>query len=161
VVTTIVAQVNGVNPDGNAVFGLIGLSATGSLTGNLGAGIDAKGNVFIVEQSPNIAQTIVPVGMDKGYTGGSILMKFVVDAQGVRVTAPGFDSGEVSFSKDLNNLSMNTAFPNGAVPALVAASQPNEKGGTASFQSISVITASGGVRRTGGRAHRGGRLAPV
>ena len=47
VVTTIVAQVNGVNPDGNATFGLIGLSATGSLTGNLAAGIDAKGNVFI------------------------------------------------------------------------------------------------------------------
>ena len=50
-------------------------------------------------------------------------------------------------------------FPNGAIPALVAASQPNEKGGAASFQSISVSTASGGVRLTGRRADRGGRLA--
>jgi hypothetical protein len=143
VVTTIVAQVNGVNPVGNAIFGLIGLSATGSLTGDLAAGIDDNGDVFIVEQAPHIAQTIVPVGVDKGYTGGSILMTFVVNAQGVRVTAPGFDSGEVSFSKDLQGFSLATAFGNGAIPALVGASQPNTKGGSARFRSISVSTALG------------------
>jgi hypothetical protein len=141
VVTTNQAQINGVNPAGNAIFGLIGLSSTGSLTGYLAAGIDEKGNVFIVEQDPSIKQTIVPLGRDKSYKGGSILITFNVDLFGLEVRAPGFDSGKVFFNQKLNNFSLAAAFSNGAIPALVAASQPTEKGGSASFESISVSTA--------------------
>jgi hypothetical protein len=143
VVTTIQAQINSVNPDGNAIFGLLGLSASGSQTGYLAAGIDAQGNIFIVVQDPSIPPTIVPIGVDTSYKGGSILMNFIINSTGVEVTAPGFNSGEVLFSKDLNNFSLKAAFSNGAIPALVGASQPNEKGGSASFGSIGVSTAPG------------------
>jgi hypothetical protein len=143
VVTTNQAQINSVNTNGNAIFGLIGLNNSGSLTGNLAAGIDAHGNVFIVEQDPSIPQTIVPIGVDKGYSGGSILLNFIVNSTGVEVTAPGFNSGEVLFNKDLHNFSLASAFSNGAIPTLVAASQPNETGGSASFGSITVSTALG------------------
>ena len=143
VVTTNQAQINSVNANGNAIFGLIGLNNSGSLTGFLAAGIDAHGNVFIVEQDPSIAQTIVPIGVDKGYSGGSILLNFIVNSTGVEVTAPGFNSGEVLFSKDLHNFSLAAAFSNGAIPTLVGASQPTEKGGLASFGSITVSTALG------------------
>jgi hypothetical protein len=143
VVTINQAQINGVNPAGNAIFGLIGLSSTGSLTGYLAAGIDEKGHVFIVEQDPSIKQTIVPLGTDKSYKGGSILIKFNVDLFGLEVRAPGFDSGKVLFSDPkLNNFSLAAAFSNGAIPALVAASQPGTSGvGSASFGSITVSTA--------------------
>ena len=59
-----------------------------------------------------------------------------------QVTAGTFNSGKVSFSKVLGNFSMNTAFPKGAVTAVVAASQPTDKkgGGSASFESINVST---------------------
>jgi hypothetical protein len=141
VVTTNQAQINGVNPAGNAIFGLIELSTTGSLTGYLAAGIDAQGHIFIVEQDPSIKQTIVPLGTDKSYKGGSILIEFNVDLFGLEVRTPGFDSGKVLFSNQkLNNFSLAAAFNNGAIPALVAASQPTEKGGSASFESISVST---------------------
>ena len=142
-VTTSQAQIKGVNEDGNAIFGLIGLSASGSLTGYLAAGIDAHGNIFIVEQAASIAQTIVPIGVIKGYTGGSIALTFIVNSQGVQVTAPGFKSGEVPF-KSLHNFSLAAAFGDGAIPALVGASQPQEKGGSATFASIRVSTALGG-----------------
>src|SRR5262249_1720866 len=141
VVTINQAQINGVNPAGNAIFGLIGLSSTGSLTGYLAAGIDEKGNVFIVEQDPSLKQTIVPLGRDKSYTGGSILIKFNVGSTGIEVRAPGFDSGKVFFNQKLNNFSLAAAFSNGAIPALVGASQPNQKGGSARFGSINVSTA--------------------
>jgi hypothetical protein len=144
VMTTSTVQINNVNGNGNAIFGLIGLDSTGtSLIGELGAGIDIHGNVFIVEyqKNPSINQTIVPIGVVKGYTGGSMLLNFIVNSMGVEVTAPGFNSGEILFSKDLNGFSLAAAFSNGAIPALVAASQPNEKGGLASFASINVVTA--------------------
>jgi hypothetical protein len=47
---------------------------------------------------------------------------------------------EFYFAQNLDNFSMRTAFPNGAVPALVAASQPTQKGGSATFESITVTT---------------------
>jgi hypothetical protein len=50
-------------------------------------------------------------------------------------------SGEILFSKDLHGFSPAAPFSNGAIPALVGASQPNETGGSASFGSINVITA--------------------
>jgi hypothetical protein len=142
VVTTDQVQINGVNSNGNAIFGFIGLSSTGSLTGYLAAGIDAHGNVFVVEQDSSIPQTIVPIGVDQIYKGGPIQLTFIVNAKGVQVMAPGFNSGEVSF-KNLNNFSLAAAFGNGAIPALVGASQPNEKGGSAIFGSIKVSTALG------------------
>jgi hypothetical protein len=57
------------------------------------------------------------------------------------VTVQSFNSGEIHFSKDLLGFSLAAAFSNGAIPAIVAASQPNEKGGLVSFSSISVATA--------------------
>jgi hypothetical protein len=85
----------------------------------------------------------VPIGVDKGYKGGAIVMNFIVNAVGVEVMAPGFNSGEVLFSKTVDNFSLKTAFSNGAIPALVGASQPKATGGSASFASISVTTALG------------------
>jgi hypothetical protein len=144
VVTTSQAQINSVNANGNAVFGLIGLNASGSLMGYLAAGIDANGNVVIVVQDPSINPTIKAIGVVKDYTGGSILVNFIVTSTGVEVTAPGFNPnkpGEISFSNDLYGFSLAAAFANGAIPALVAASQPSEKGGLANFASINVVTA--------------------
>ena len=128
---------------GNAVFGLIGPTAT-ALAGELAAGIDGGGNVFVVVFDPAqkiSQQTIVPVGVDKGYTGGPVTMTFSINSTGVQITAGSTKFRVFSFSKDLDNFSLKTAFPNGAVPALVAASQQGQKGGAASFQSISVSTA--------------------
>jgi hypothetical protein len=50
-------------------------------------------------------------------------------------------SGEVLFNKVLNNFSLAAALSNMAIPALVGASQPDKKGGSASFESIHVVTA--------------------
>jgi hypothetical protein len=128
---------------GNAVFGLLGLKGT-ALAGELAAGIDAQGTVFVVLYDPaqKISQTtVVPVGVDKGYTGGPVTMTFSINSTGVQITAGSTQFPALSFSKDLDNFSLNTAFPNKAVPALVAASQPQQKGGSASFASISVSTA--------------------
>ncbi len=138
VVTTIQAQINNVNQAGNAVFGLIGLSSTGTQTGDLAAGIDAQGNVVIVEQEAGISQ-IVPVKTDASYKGGSIQMTFVISSAGVEVKAPGYDSGVLSF-KSLSNFSLTTAFGTEAIPALVAANQPKATKGAASFGSINVTT---------------------
>jgi hypothetical protein len=163
VMTKMTAQISQISssPLGNAVFGLLGLNGT-ALVGELAAGIDAQGNVFAVVYDPaqKISQpTIVPVGVDKGYTGGAVTMTFSINSTGVQITAGSTTFPMLSFSKDLDNFSLNTAFPKGAIPALVAASQPKQKGGAASFQSINVSTGSGGVRPTGLRAHRGGTLA--
>jgi hypothetical protein len=71
VVTTIKAQISSVSVSpqvGNAVIGLLGLNGTPQ-PGNLAAGIDAQGNVFIVEYdlAQKIKQpNIVLVGVDKG-----------------------------------------------------------------------------------------------
>ena len=101
-------------------------------------------HVFVVVFDPAqeiSQQTIVQVGVDKGYTGGPVTMTFSINSTGVQITAGSTKFRAFSFSKDLDNFSLKTAFPNGAVPALVAASQPDQKGGAASFQSISVSTA--------------------
>jgi hypothetical protein len=143
--TTIQALVKGVspNPVGNAVCGLLGLPNGNGPTGYLAAGIDANGVVFIVEQqqNPKVAQTIVPIGQVANYNHGQILLNFIINSTGVVVSAGTFNSGEISFSKKLNNFSLTAAFGDGAVPALVGASQPTQKGGSASFASISVSTA--------------------
>jgi hypothetical protein len=143
--TTIQAQVKGVSssPVGNAICGLLGLPNGNGPTGYLAAGIDANGVVFIVEQqqNPKIAQTSVPIGQVASYNRGLILLSFTINSTGVVVSAGAFNSGEISFSKELNNFSLNAAFGGGAVPALVGASQPKQKGGSASFVWISVSTA--------------------
>ena len=130
---------------GNAICGLLGLPNGNGPTGYLAAGIDANGLVFIVEQqqNPKIEQTIVPTVRFANYNHGPSLLTFTIKSTGVVVSAGAFNSGEISFSKNLNNFSLNAAFGNGAVPALVGASQPNQKGGSATFASISVSTASG------------------
>jgi hypothetical protein len=144
VATTIQAQVKIVSssPVGNAICGLLGLPNSNGPTGYLAAGIDANGVVFIVEQqqNPKIAQTIVPIGKVANYNHGPILLTFTINSVGVVVSAGAFNSGEISFSKDLNNFSLKAAFGDGAVPALVGASQPTEEGGSASFEWIKVIT---------------------
>jgi hypothetical protein len=145
VATMIQAQIKSVSPSpvGNAICGLLGLPNSDGPTGYLAAGIDANGVVFIVEQqqNPTIAQTIVRIGKISGYSGGPILLSLTINSTGVEVTASGFSSGEIPFSTMLNKFSLAAAFGNGAVPALVGASQPQEKGGWASFASIRVGTA--------------------
>jgi hypothetical protein len=141
---TIQAQVKGVSssPVGNAICGLLGLPNGNGPTGYLAAGIDANGVIFVVEQqqNPKIAQTVVPIGQLANYNHGAILLNLTINSTGVVVSAGAFNSGEISFSKQLNNFSLKAAFGDGAVPALVGASQPTKKGGSASFASISVST---------------------
>jgi hypothetical protein len=151
-VTTITAQISGISVSphlGNAIFGLLGPNGT-AMPGNLAAGIDGQGNVFIVEYDPaqKIAQpNVVRVGVIQGYAGSSpVTLNFTINSGGVQISAV-TSAGttkfrEFTFAKDLHNFSMKTAFPNGAIPALVAASQPKDKGGSANFESISVSTAS-------------------
>jgi hypothetical protein len=143
--TTIVAQINSVNANGNAIFGLIGLNARDSSAGYLAAGIDAHGNVFIVASiAPTLNLTPKLIGVVKSYSGQSITLTFTINAMGVEVDGGGFQSGLIPF-KDFSNFSLAAAFPNGnARPALGAASQPNQKGGSASFGSIKVSTDLGG-----------------
>jgi hypothetical protein len=150
-VTDTMVTINSVNTDGNAIFGVIGFSATGSPTGYIAAGIDAKGNVFIVEQEQGI-QANVPIGKDSNYNGGMIQMDFKINDVNpkdpyVEVTAPGFDSKPVYFSSKLDNFSLATAFGNGAVPALVGASQPTTFDGSASFAKVTVSTQATARRR--------------
>jgi hypothetical protein len=143
VVTTIQAQIQSINAGGNAIVGLIGVPAGTSLPGYLAAGIDSHGNAFIVEQAPQIPEKTVPIGVVKNYSGGGILLNFIIDSSGVEVIAGGFDSGKVDFNQQLNNFWIDSAFPTGAIPALVAASQPGEKGGSAIFGLIHVATDAG------------------
>jgi hypothetical protein len=143
--TTIKAQISsiGVKPVGNAIFGLLGPNGKPQ-PGELAAGIDGTGVVFIVEYDPaqKIKQpAIVPVGMLTGYTGHSpVTMTVKIDSGGVTITAGTTTFRKFTFAKDLNNFSLKTAFPNGAIPALVAASQQGQTGGTASFESITVTS---------------------
>ena len=133
-VTTIKAQISsvGVKPVGNAIFGLLGPNGNPQ-PGELAAGIDGTGVVFIVEYDPaqKISQpTIVRVGTLTGYTGHSAVnMTLTIDSGGVQITAGTTKFRKFTFLKDLNKFSLNTAFPAGAVPALVAASQPTQTGG--------------------------------
>jgi hypothetical protein len=136
VVTTIEVLINGINANGNAILGLIGLDGQGNLKGELGAGIDASGNVFVVVQNEPNPVPLPPFG---GYHGGETTLTLVIKSDGVRVTAQGYDSGDKPFS-ELGNFSLSAAFGNVAIPVLVGASQPNQKGGQARFGSISVST---------------------
>jgi hypothetical protein len=149
VVTTIQAQVNStsVTPVGNGIVGLIGTNAQGQLTGVLGLGIDSTGVVFVVEQDPTMSslQTVL-AGMDKGYKGGLVALKLVIEPNaakpGVLVTAGSF-TRTLSFATDLHGFSLAKAFGTQAIPALVGASQPDLSGGSASFASIKVVTSVG------------------
>jgi len=104
VVTTNQAQINSVSAEGNAVLGLYSVDGSSYLA----AGLDAQGHVVIIEQqkTPNIPQTVVPIGVIKDYTGGSIQLSLIVNSRGVEVTAPGFNSGQILFSKELKNFSL-------------------------------------------------------
>jgi hypothetical protein len=152
VVTTITVQINSVSASpqmGNAMFGLLGPNGPAPAAA-LATGIDAQGHVFIVEYHPNqktTQQTIVQVGVLKGYTGGPVAMNVTINSKGVRITAGSTKFPEFSFRKELNNFSMQYAFRNGAIPALGAASQPGQKGGAATFRSIHVATLAGLRRR--------------
>jgi hypothetical protein len=160
VVTTNQAQINSVNANGNAIFGLIGLNAQGALTGVLAAGIDHSGNVFIVEEDKSIPQNVVPIGVDTSYNGGSVLLNFIIYSKGVEVTAPNFNSGTIRFSsKELDNFSLSAAFGTTAIPALVTASQPGTSGGAATFGSIRVISCRTGCRLM--QLLMNGRLDPI
>src|SRR6516165_12396026 len=75
VMTTITAQISSISVTklGNAIVGLLGPNGT-PLPGNLAAGIDGMGNVFIVEYDPaqKLQQpNVVPVGVLSNYTGNS------------------------------------------------------------------------------------------
>ena len=98
--------------------------------------------MFIVSSiAPTLKPTPKLIGVVKGYSGKSITLTFTINSMGVEVDGGGFKSGLIPF-KDLSNFSLAAAFPNGNVrPALGAASQPGQKGGSASFGSISVSTA--------------------
>ncbi len=143
--TTIVARINSVNSNGNAVFGLVSPDSQDSAAGYLAAGIDAHGNVFIassVAATPNLTSNLI--GAVKGYSGISLAFNFTINSLGVEVDGGGFKSGEIPFT-DLSNFSLAAAFPSGnARPALGAASQRGQNGGSASFGSIRVSTALGG-----------------
>jgi hypothetical protein len=151
VVTTMTANISNVSTSpqlGNAIVGLLGLNGTG-LAGELAAGIDGEGNVFVVEydSTQDKQPNVVLLGTDKGYNGLTpVNITFTINTVTPKlpyfqVTAGAFNSGKVDFANALGKFSMNTAFPNGAVPALVAASQQGQSGGAASFESISVSTA--------------------
>lgn len=136
--STIVVQINSVSANGNAICGVIGPAIPSP--GNppdveLGAGIDALGNVFVVAGGPGSSPVIL--GTASGYSGGKTTLTLVIYSDHVSVTAAGY-TGDKPFS-DLGNFSLS-AFKNAAIPALVGASQPNQKGGQASFGSITVTT---------------------
>jgi hypothetical protein len=143
--TTIQAQIKSVskNPVGNAIVGILGAPNSNGPTGELAAGIDANGDVFVVvqQQTPAVDQTIMLVGTVKGYKGGPISLTLTIKSAGVTVSAGSFNSPVISFS-NWKNFSLIDAFGNDAIPALVGASQQNQKGGSASFSSIKVSTAA-------------------
>ena len=143
VVSTIEVQINGVNANGNAICGLIGptLPPPGSPPDvELGAGIDALGNVFVVAGVPGGSPVVL--GTAVGYSGGKTTLTLKIQSgglpsDGVSVTAAGY-TGDKLFS-ELGNFSLS-AFSKVAIPAVVGASQPNQKGGQARFGSINVST---------------------
>ena len=144
--TTIQAQIKSVskNPVGNAVVGILGAPNSNGPTGELAAGIDANGDVFVVVQQQTPAVSSVDHAdwhMVKGYNGGPISLTLTIKSAGVTVSAGSFNSPLISFS-NWKNFSLIDAFGNDAIPALVGASQQNQKGGSASFSSIKVSTAA-------------------
>jgi hypothetical protein len=153
VATTVQVNIRSVSANGNAVFGLFDVGGAGYLA----AGIDANGVVVIILDSPEIAQTVKPIGVVANYTGGQILMNFSISSSGIEVTAPGFGSKWISFA-NLDHFSLIDAFPDGAVPALVGARQPGATGsGSATFEYINFFTPTvPPATITGGRADRGG-----
>ncbi len=142
---SIQAQIKSVskNPLGNAIVGMLGVPNSNGPTGELAAGIDAKGAVYVVaqQQTPAVSQAVVPVGTVKDYKGGPILLSFKINSTGVIVSAGSVTFAETPFTK-WKNFSLNAAFGGGALPALVGASQSTDKGGAASFSSITVSTAT-------------------
>ena len=155
VTTSIEAQIKSLstNPVGNGIVGILGVPNSNGSTGELAAGIDSTGVVFIVvqQQNPTVDQTIMPIGTVKGYNGGPILLTLTIGtlksgSMGVTVKAGTFNSAEIPFA-DFKNFSLKNAFGNDAIPALVGASQQNQKGGSASFESIKVSTAAAVGRR--------------
>jgi hypothetical protein len=140
---SIQAQIKSVSgsPVGNAIVGILGVPNQNGPTGELAAGIDATGVVFVIvqQQSPAISQSIVPVGTVKNYKGGPIALGFSIDATGVTVSAGSTKFAETKFS-DFKGFSLNAAFGGGAIPALVGAAQPTGNGGSATFGSITVTT---------------------
>ena len=140
---SIQAQIKSVggNPVGNAIVGILGVPNQNGPTGELAAGIDATGVVFVVvqQQNPAISQSIVPIGTVNKYKGGPITLVFTIDSTGVKVSAGSTKFAETQFS-DFKGFSLNAAFGSGAIPALVGAAQPTGKGGSASFGSITVTT---------------------
>jgi hypothetical protein len=140
---SIQAQIKSVskNPVGNAIVGILGVPNNNGPTGELAAGIDGTGVVFVVvqQQNPAISQSIVPIGTVKNYKGGPIAFGLTIDSTGVKVTAGSTKFAEKQFS-DFKGFSLNAAFGSGALPALVGAAQPTGKGGSASFGSITVTT---------------------
>ena len=84
--------------------------------------------------------------MFANYTGQTpVTMTFTIDSTGVQIKAATTKTTttfpKLTFAKDLSKFSLATAFANGAIPALVAASQQGQSGGAASFESTSVSTA--------------------
>jgi hypothetical protein len=145
-ITAIISKI-GVNPVGNAIVGLLGPNNTAQ-SGELAAGIDSTGKVFIVYYDPaqNLQQpSVVQVKTLSGYTGGKVTMTVTIDSGGIQITAVTGNTTtnfrKFTFANDLKKFSLKTAFPVGAIPALVAASQPGQAGGSASFESINVSTA--------------------
>lgn len=141
--TTIKAHLNRVSEPpnlGNAIVGLVGLAGNNQ-TGSLAAGIDGQGNVFLVwaQANPVINQTLLVIGKDTNYTGGSTDLTFLVEQTFVQVLTP-IKSKQYTYKQSLDNFSLKAAFKNKANPALVAASQPKMKSGVASFASINVTT---------------------
>jgi hypothetical protein len=57
-------------------------------------------------------------------------------------------SGEILFGNVLHGFSLAAPFSNGAIPALVGASRPNEKGGSARFGSINQVFLGPGDRES-------------
>ena len=133
VTTTIKAQIKSLstNPVGNGIVGILGVPNNNGSTGELAAGIDSTGVVFIVvqQQNPAVDQTVTPIGTVPGYTGGPIPLTLKIGSMGVTVTAGNFTSNEISFSDLSKNFSLTNAFGNGAIPALVGASQQTQTGG--------------------------------
>jgi hypothetical protein len=138
---SIQAQIKSVSgsPVGSAIVGILGVPNQNGPTGELAAGIDATGVVFVVvqQQNPAIGQSIMQVGTIKNYKGGPIALGFSIDATGVTVSAGSTKFAEKPFS-DFKGFSLNAAFGGGAIPALVGAAQPTGKGGSATVGSITV-----------------------
>ena len=115
---------------GNAIVGLLGPNGT-SQPGNLAAGIDGMGNVFIAEYDPaqKLQQpNVVPVGVLNDYTGNSpVTLTINIYPNGIVITAGTTTFKEFHFAQNLNNFSMQTAFPNGAVPASLLRVSPRRR----------------------------------